>query len=215
MQHYLIGVVFLGSFLSVTLWRRRSQAECRQHSILWGPPSPAPKPGPTAPTGSPTPHEMLPFNGHKHNLALAALPRTWGTTGRMAVPKPGTAPLLGMLSLTFSRKRSMGTLMKMTSRMVWMMMMVSFSVFLFWICWMLLRPGSSSTGKTPSPLSVPRSQWLGTQRGGEWDDVPWEGPEHCNLLGLASGASSTMGRPEQDQEQGEYGLCEEMSGMHL
>lgn len=44
-------------------------------------------------------------------------------------------------------------LMKMTSRMDWMMMMASFSVFLFWTCLMLLVPGSNSTGRAPvSPL---------------------------------------------------------------
>lgn len=45
-------------------------------------------------------------------------------------------------------------LMKMTSRMDWMMMMVSFSVFLFWNCLMLLVPGSSSTGRA-QVTSVP------------------------------------------------------------
>jgi len=152
MQHYLIGVVFLRPFLSVTLWRRKTQAECHQHSMLWGPPSPAPRPGPTAPTDSPT-HPMK----CSHSVApttisvLTNLPRTWDTAGRMAMAKPGTVPLLEMLLLTFSRKRSMGTLMKMTSRMVWMMMMVSFSVFLFWICWMLLRPGSRAQGEPQVP----------------------------------------------------------------
>lgn len=52
--------------------------------------------------------------------------------------KLGTSPLLETLSLTLSSKRNMGTLMKTTSRMDWMMMMVSFRVFLLWICWMLM-----------------------------------------------------------------------------
>lgn len=52
---------------------------------------------------------------------------------------------------------------------------------------------------------------MGEDTGGDWDSVPWGRTEHFNLLGLASGAGSTMGCPEQDQERGLCGLCEEHS----
>lgn len=71
-------------------------------------------------------------------IPSSVLPRMQDIAVSTAATKLGTSPLLEMLSLTLSRKRSMGMLMKMTSRMDWMMMMVSFRVFLLWICWMLL-----------------------------------------------------------------------------
>lgn len=99
----------------------------------------------------------------------------------------------------------MGMLMKMTSRMDWMMMMASFSVFLFWTCLMLLVPGSDSTGRAQvSPLC---------QAAGRGMSLPWpecvtkggcgdQGDLSCALgetralqlpLGLASGTSSGVG----------------------
>lgn len=83
-----------------------------------------------------SPNPVLAHSGP--SSALTALPRTRGTALSTAAVEPGTSPLLAMLPLTLSKKRSMGTLMKTTSRMDWMMMMASFRVFLLRICWMLL-----------------------------------------------------------------------------
>lgn len=50
----------------------------------------------------------------------------------------------------------MGTLTKMTRRMDWIMMMMSFTLFRLWTCLMVLKPtnGASRTGRF-EPFSVP------------------------------------------------------------
>lgn len=86
-----------------------------------------------------------------------------------------------------------------------MMMMASFSVFLFWICWMLLVPGSNSTGRAQvSPLC----QAAGRGMNSPWPECVTKGVcgdqgDLSSALGetralqlppgLASGSSSGMG----------------------
>jgi len=159
MQHYLVGVVLLWAFLVFTLWRGNPQIGCHQHPLGSSVPCPQPhppRPRPTASTGksvqSSTPHFSSPFPSSASPAPVqqpqsqclpvpipgSVLPGMQDSSVITTAVRLGTSPLLETPSLTLSRKRSRGTLMKTTSRMDWMMMMASFRVFLLWICWMFL-----------------------------------------------------------------------------